>query len=158
MLSTACTGSIETEEDIISPKYPQPSAVNTHCSWTVQAKAGKHVKLKGAKLHIGGPTRNCSLGSLKIYDGCGSERFLVEEICSSNFKPEKNYLSISWGSCLTVEFNSNYGRSNRFLLLKEETSGRDKLLRVCLFVCLFGRIRKILHFGANLIVDVWNNR
>ena len=67
---------------------------------------------------------DCENGRLEIFNGCGSERFLVETICQRPKTEPVGILWVSSGSCVTIKFSSGKRKDNKFRLSVAESAGK----------------------------------
>lgn len=111
---------------ILSPRYPDVASTGVKCTWRVISPKGKSVVVEGINLNFGSEVKDdCDKGKLEIFNGCDSDRFLVERICL--FSPETFKQGILWvssGPCVMIKFCSGRGRKNKLHLSVAETAGK----------------------------------
>ena len=106
------------------------------CSWRVSSPAGQSVVVQAINLDFGSEIKDdCSNGMLEIFNGCGSDRFLVEKICQRHKNNQEGILWISSGSCVTIIFSSGQQKENKFRLSVAESTGM--IMEKC-FCTFFG--------------------
>ena len=110
---------------ISSPGYPDVTSPGVECTWEVISPTGKSVLVQGISLSFGSLIwGECDKGRLEIFNGCGKERFLVEQICRRSAVDQQAILWVSSGSCVTIKFISGKGNKNQFHLSVAETEGK----------------------------------
>lgn len=122
-----CGGQISLNKTIAisSPGYPDVTSPGVECTWEVKSPRGRSVLVQGINLSFGSLIKGeCDKGRLEIFNGCGKDRFLVEQICLH--RPEDDQQKILWvssGSCVTIKFLSGKGNNNKFHLSVAEKDG-----------------------------------
>jgi len=110
---------------VSSPGYPDVASTGVECTWRIISPSSKSVAVQSINLSFGSEMKDdCSKGMLEIFNGCDTERFLVEKICLRGPATEKQgILWVSSGSCVTIKFFSGQGKKNKFRLSVDETEG-----------------------------------
>lgn len=128
LLFTECGGDIylnKTTFSLSSPDYPSSSPHGSECSWRVSNPRGMAVVVQAINLDFGSEIKDdCENGRLEIFNGCGSERFLVEKICQRPKTEPVGILWVSSGSCVTIKFSSGKRKDNKFRLSVAESAGK----------------------------------
>lgn len=124
---SSCGGDIilNKTKSIASPRYPAVTSPGVKCTWRIVSPRGKSVVVQAINLNFGSEMRDdCDKGKLQIFNGCGNEPFLVEQICLVNEETHQHrILWVSSGPCVTIKFFSGQGRKNKFRLSIDETEG-----------------------------------
>ncbi|PFX16991.1 tolloid-like protein 1 isoform X1 [Stylophora pistillata] len=121
-----CGGDINlnrTTFSLSSPEYPGSLPRHFECLWRVRNPRGLAVVVQAINLDFGSEIKDdCKNGVLEIFNGCGSERFLVEKICQRHKTSQDGLLWVSSGSCVTIKFSSGKHKDNKFLLSVAESA------------------------------------
>ena len=112
-------------KSISSPRYPDITPPGVECTWKIFSPGGKSVVVEAHNLNFGSEMEDdCDKGKLQIFNGCGNEPFLVEQICQvKQDTHQRRILWVSSGPCVTIKFSSGQGKENKFFLSIEETEG-----------------------------------
>lgn len=112
---------------------------------------GKSVIVQGINLAFGSEIKDdCSSGKLEIFNGCDTDRFLVEEICLRRSDNKKGTLWVSSGSCVTIKFSSGKRKDNKFYLSVSESVGKIQTI----FSVFLTVVQEILTYAMCYIIVV----